>query len=105
VILVDANLLDRQLSGFADVGLPSLLAFLRLLTNPRIFKRPEPTADAGRQVREWLACENTWIPQSTERDVEIVSEILALPGIRGNLIPDAISPPWRSSKGLLSAPY
>ncbi len=83
--------LDRQLSGFADVGLPwpSLLAFLRLVTNPRVFERPEPIADAWRQVREWLACESAWIPQPTQRHVEIVSELLALPGIHGNLIPDA----------------
>ena len=83
--------LDRQLSGFADVGLPwpSLLAFLRLVTNPRVFERPEPMADAWRQVREWLACESAWIPQPTQRHVEIVSELLALPGIHGNLIPDA----------------
>jgi toxin-antitoxin system PIN domain toxin len=109
VILLDANVLiyahvstfnqhraardwlDRQLIGFADVGLPwpSLLAFLRLVTNPRVFERPEPVGDAWRQVREWLACENAWIPQPTERHVEIMSKLLALPGIQGNLIPDA----------------
>jgi toxin-antitoxin system PIN domain toxin len=108
VILVDANLLiyahvstftqhreardwlDRQLSEFAGVGLPwpSLLAFLRLVTNPRVFERPDPIADAWRQVRSWLACENAWIPHPTDRHVEIVSELLALPGLRSNLIPD-----------------
>jgi toxin-antitoxin system PIN domain toxin len=108
VILVDANLLiyahvstfkqhrqardwlDRQLSEFAGVALPwpSLLAFLRLVTNPRVFERPEPIADAWHQVRNWLARENAWIPQPTERHVEIVSELMALPGIRSNLIPD-----------------
>jgi toxin-antitoxin system PIN domain toxin len=108
VILVDANLLiyahvstfkqhreardwlDRRLSEFAGVGLPwpSLLAFLRLVTNPRVFERPEPIADAWHQVRGWLARENAWIPQPTERHVEIVSELMALPGIRSNLIPD-----------------
>jgi toxin-antitoxin system PIN domain toxin len=109
VILLDANVLiyahvgtfrqhseardwlDRQLSGFANVGLPwpSLLAFLRLVTNPRVFERPEPVADAWRQVRSWLACESAWIPQPTDRHVDVVSELLALPGIQGNLIPDA----------------
>jgi toxin-antitoxin system PIN domain toxin len=108
VILVDANVLiyahvstskqhrqardwlDRQLSGFASVGLPwpSLLAFLRLVTNPRVFERPEPMADAWRQVCNWLACESAWIPQPTERHAEIMSDLLALPGIRSNLIPD-----------------
>jgi len=108
VILIDANLLvyarvsgfkqhreardwlDRQLGGFAGVGLPwpSLLAFLRLVTNPRVFEHPEPIADAWRQVRDWLACESAWIPQPTERHAEIVGQLLALPGIHGNLVPD-----------------
>jgi predicted nucleic acid-binding protein len=62
VILVDANILtyshvesfaqhqaarawlDQQLNGTTRVGLPcvSLVAFLRLVTNPRVFERPEP---------------------------------------------------------------
>ena len=61
MILVDANLLvyahvsslpqhaaareglDAQLNGTTQVGLPwaSLLSFVRLVTNPRIFERPQ----------------------------------------------------------------
>ena len=87
MILVDANILiyshvesfaqhksardwlDQQLNGSTRVGLPwvSLLAFLRLVTNPRVFERPEPMLDAWRQVRAWLTCEPAWIPQPTER--------------------------------------
>jgi uncharacterized protein len=86
VILVDANILiyahvssfaqhsiargwlDQQLNGSGPVGLPwaSTLAFLRLVTNPRVFERPEPIGDAWQQVHAWLACETTWIPQPTE---------------------------------------
>ena len=35
--------LDQQLNASAPVGLPwiSLLAFLRLVTNPRVFEKPE----------------------------------------------------------------
>ena len=64
MILVDTNLLvyahvssfaqhrqahdwlDAQLSGGTPVGLPwpSLLGFLRIVTNPRVFQRPEPIA-------------------------------------------------------------
>jgi uncharacterized protein len=109
VILVDVNLLiyarsstfsqhraardwlDRQLSGFTDVGLPwaTLLAFLRLLTSPRIFQHPEPMADVWGQVSEWLACERAWIPQPTDRHAVIMAELLALPGVHGKLVPDA----------------
>jgi len=109
VILIDANILvyshvetfaqhkpahdwlDRQLNGSTRVGLPwfSLLTFLRLVTNPRVFERPEPTVEACRQVRAWLACEAAWIPQPTERHADFMDELLALPGVHANLVPDA----------------
>ncbi len=83
--------LDDQLNGVAPVGLPwpSLLAFLRLVTNPRVFERPEPIASAWGQVLAWLRCETAWIPQAGERHAELLSELLALPGIQANLVPDA----------------
>jgi toxin-antitoxin system PIN domain toxin len=109
VILVDANILiyahvssfsqhdaardwlDQQLNGSTRVGLPwgSILAFLRLVTNPRVFEHAEPIEDAWRQVREWLAFEVVWIPQPTERHAELFGQLLTLPGIHGNLLPDA----------------
>jgi uncharacterized protein len=75
MILIDANLLvyayvesqpqhrsivrwlEDCLNGTTIVGLPwqSLLAFLRLVTNPRIFGRPA-TIDAGwAQIELWLS--------------------------------------------------
>jgi toxin-antitoxin system PIN domain toxin len=109
VILVDANILiyahvssfsqhklardwlDQQLNALAPVGLPwtSLTAFLRLVTNPRVFEHAEPIADAWQIVRMWLAAETAWIPQPTERHADLLGEFLALPGIHGNLMPDA----------------
>lgn len=83
--------LDQQLSGSTRVGLPwtSLLAFQRLVTNPRVFERPELISDAWRQVRHWLACESVWIPHPTERHADLLGELLALPGLHANLVPDA----------------
>ncbi len=109
MILVDANLLiyayfstspqhqharawlDEQLNGFAAVGLPwpSLLAFVRLVTNPRIFKQATSATDAWRQVLDWLACEPAWIPQPTERHAELLGSLVSLPGMNANLIMDA----------------
>jgi toxin-antitoxin system PIN domain toxin len=109
VILVDANVLiyasvdsfpqherarnwlDERLNGVAPVGLPwpSLLAFLRVTTNPRVFGRPTPVSAAWRQVLAWLGCEPAWIPQPTERHREILSELLAAPGVQANLVQDA----------------
>lgn len=109
MILVDANVLvyahvssfpqhdrardwlDQQLNGAAPVGLPwaSLLAFLRLVTNPRVFERPEPITDAWRQVLAWLDCETVWIPQPAERHAGLLGQLLAMPGVQANLVPDA----------------
>lgn len=109
MILVDANLLvyahavsmpqhraargwlDSRLNGSAPVGLPwpSLLAFVRLVTNPRVFDRPEPVADAWRQVEAWLDCPVSWIPTPTDRHRQVLSTLLTKGEWRGNLIPDA----------------
>lgn len=92
MILIDANILiyahvssfpqhdvardwlDRQLNGLARVGLPwpSLPAFLRLVTNPRVFEHAEPIDDAWDQVLAWLACDPTWVPKPTERHAELL---------------------------------
>ena len=109
MILIDANILiyahvssfpqhgaardwlDSQLNGFPRVGLPwaSLLAFVRLVTNPRVFQRAEPIGEAWSQVLAWLACDTTWVPEPTERHAELLSGFLALPGVHANLVPDA----------------
>jgi len=109
LILIDANILiyasigdflqhraardwlDRQLNGQARAGLPwpSLLAFLRVVTNRRALVRPLGTEDAWGQVTEWLGCLPVWVPQPTERHAETLAQLLALPGVRANLVPDA----------------
>lgn len=109
MILVDANLLiyahvssfpqhmrardwlDSQLSGRARVGLswPSLLGCLRIVTNPRVFQRPEPIGDAWHQVGAWLEAEVAWIPQPTERHREVLGALLTVAGLQANFVSDA----------------
>ncbi len=83
--------LDGQLNGPNPVGLPwpSVLAFLRLVTNPRVFEHPETAADAWAQIIAWLGCEPAWVPLPTERHAELLGQLMALPGIHANLVPDA----------------
>ena len=83
--------LDARLSGAARVGLPwpSLLGFLRLVTNRRFLARPLSTEEAWGQVAAWLGCDVVWVPQPTERHAEVLGQLLALPGIRAGLVPDA----------------
>ena len=108
MILVDVNLLlyahvasfqqhtaarewlNSQIRDQIRVGLPwtSLLAFLRLATNPRVFSQPEPIERAWAQVEKWLSWPSTWIPQPGQDHQRILAGLLA-PGVTGNLIPDA----------------
>ncbi len=95
MILVDANLLiyasapesarheearawlDERLNGASRVGLPwpSLLAFMRIVANPRLFEGAS-LAHARSQVRSWLELPNTWIPAPTEEHARILGELL-----------------------------
>jgi hypothetical protein len=108
LILVDANLLvyattsgfsqhdrarswlDARLNGPGRIGLPwpSLLAFVRLVSNPRVFERPRPIPDAWNQVEAWLRCEPAWIPSPSDRHREILRGLIgAVP--RSDLVSDA----------------
>ncbi len=109
MILVDANLLvyahvetfpqhpraaawlDSRLNQTAPVGLPwpSLLAFMRIVTNQRIFARPEPIGAVLQLLHEWLSCPPAWIPLPTHRHADILGPLLAEHAVRPNLIPDA----------------
>ena len=112
MILVDANLLvyarvstlpqhaeasawlDQRPNGVTAVGLPwsSLLAFVRLFTNPRIFERPDTMTGAWRQVEQWLDCRPVWIPQPAERHRALLGSLLPESG--------AFATRWERSKAL-----
>jgi uncharacterized protein len=109
VILVDANLLvyaanrgapehprarawlDDRLSGTARVGLPwpSLLAFVRLTTNPIVVREPTSPARAWRQVDEWLACGPAWMPLPGTDHLAVLRRLFESPGMTSRLVPDA----------------
>lgn len=109
MILVDANILvyahvrsfpqhararawlDAQLSLGTPVGLPwpSLLAFLRLVTNPRVFQHPESMVAAWQQVGAWLGAEAAWVPHATDRHGDVLGQLLDAAGVHANLVPDA----------------
>jgi len=109
VILLDANLLvyannrsfsqherartwlDARLNGGAPVGLPwpSLLAFVRLMSNPRVLERPRSVPDAWGQAEAWLECPAAWIPLPIDRHREVLGELLRGTGTEANLVSDA----------------
>jgi len=109
LILIDANLLiyasapslpqhgaalkwlDARLNGAEPVGLPwaSTLAFLRVMTNPRIFRPASSVPAAWSRVEAWLDAYNVWIPEPTERHRLVLRDLLRDGGVTGQLIPDA----------------
>jgi uncharacterized protein len=109
VILVDANLLlyaanraapeherarawlDDRLNGTVPLGLPwpSLLAFVRLATNPLVVRHPVAAAHAWRQVDEWLECEPAWTPLPGDGHRRIIGGFLKAQWMTSRLVPDA----------------
>ncbi len=85
------NWLDERLNDTTRIGLPwsSLLAFVRLVSNPRIFEHPESVTNAWSQVEEWLDCRAAWIPQPTAKHREILGALMNDSVSRANLVPDA----------------
>ncbi len=82
--------LDERLAGVPRVGFPwpSTIAFIRLVSNPRLFERPVAVADAWGQVRLWLSAPSAWVPVPTERHAEVLEALM--PEVnRSELVPDA----------------
>lgn len=83
--------LEEALNGHGRVGLPwpSLTAFLRISTHPRISAEPLSRPDAWGFVEDWLAAGPAWIPVPTDRHAEVLGRLLADGDLRGNLVADA----------------
>ena len=82
--------LDEQLNEQPRVGLPwpSLLAFMRITTNGRVFERPLSIEKAWAQVEAWLGAPASWIPTPGTQHAAIFASLV--PQIsRPNLVPDA----------------
>lgn len=108
MILIDANLLlysrdssssrhqaarewlTEAINGPARVGFPwpSLIAFLRISTHPRVFERPLAPETASEQLRAWLAAPACWSPLPTERHADLVAGLITSHELRGTLISD-----------------
>jgi toxin-antitoxin system PIN domain toxin len=108
-ILVDANLVlwahHRQmpeherarawwaqtLTGTPLVGIPwpTILAFVRLSTHPRVLERPIDIRAAWDVVGGWLRQPNVRCPTATERHVSLLGALLLDARATGNHVPDA----------------
>jgi uncharacterized protein len=83
--------LEQQLSGVETIGFAwsTLLAFVRLTTNPRVFADPFRADEALDVVDSWLDQPNATILHPTARHARLLRELLAPLGTAGNLVGDA----------------
>jgi len=82
--------LDGRLNEAAMLGIPwaGILAFLRIVTNPRVFERPDTLGSGWGPVEAWLDCSNVWIPQPTDNHRAASARLLGHASGGANLIPD-----------------
>lgn len=108
MILIDANILvyatneadpqhkaahewlDNRFAAGYRVGLPwpTLLAFLRVMSNPAIFGVNATLAMPWSQIEHWLSNGNVWIPAPTERHQAILGQLLQTPGLTSRYVSD-----------------
>jgi toxin-antitoxin system PIN domain toxin len=71
--------LEDVLAGAPKVGFPwpTLLAFVRLMGNPRVVLRPAPLSRSWARVQQWMALPQAWIPLPTDRHLEVIDGLLA----------------------------
>ena len=83
--------LEEQLSGPETIAFAwaVLLAFVRLVTNPRIFAAPLTAEDALELVDDWLEQPSATVVHPTDRHAKLLRELLRALGTAGNLTSDA----------------
>ncbi|MEP6561398.1 MAG: TA system VapC family ribonuclease toxin, partial [Nakamurella sp.] len=83
--------LTGALAGNEAVGFPwvSLLAFIRISTNPRVFSSPLPIGTAFNLVESWLGAPPATILAPTARHQAVLRDLLEQSGSAGNLTTDA----------------
>ena len=82
---------DEALSSAEIVGLcfPTLLGFVRITTNRRVFDSPLGIGDALDRIESWLDQPNTELLSPTPRHWAILSELLRAAATGANLTTDA----------------
>ncbi len=83
--------LEEALGGDEAVGFPliSLLAFVRVCTNPNLFEDPLTVAEAVGIVPSWLAQPSAGVTEPTDRHWDVLESICAAGQARGPLIMNA----------------
>lgn len=83
--------LTDALNGPVLLGLPwpSILAFIRISTHPRLTRHPLSGDAAWTIVDAWLSAPAAWVPQPTAQHASVLGKLIRTHGLTGNLVPDA----------------
>lgn len=84
--------LEEKLNGRPRVGLSwvTILAFVRLASNPMVTRGAVTPAEAWRRVsEEWLVRPNVWIPEPGSGHAAILGRLLAHPAMTSRKVTDA----------------
>jgi toxin-antitoxin system PIN domain toxin len=82
---------EREFSGGAAVCLAwaTIVAFLRISTNPRVFERPLTIAEAEGVVSSWLAVPSVAPLEPGDRYWDVLRDLLHRAQVIGPLVSDA----------------
>jgi uncharacterized protein len=83
--------LEQQVNGQEGIGLSTLAlsGFIRVVTNPRVFRTPTPIEQALDIAERLRVHPNCVTIRPGARNWDIFSHLCRTSGARGNLIPDA----------------
>jgi toxin-antitoxin system PIN domain toxin len=86
-----ADWLGGLLAGQEPYGISDLVlsGFLRIVTNPKVFKQPTPI-EAGLAFAQLLRTQPNCVPiEPGQRHWDIFTGLCRTAGVKGNLVPDA----------------
>lgn len=94
---------ENQLNGSQMIGLSwvTLLGFIRLLTNPRIFQNPYSPPEVLAIIKTWLEQPHVNIIHPSEQHFTLLAGLIEQIGAAGNLTTDAHLAALAIERGLI----
>lgn len=94
---------ENQLNGSQMIGLSwvTLLGFIRLLTNPRIYQNPFSATEVLAIVKTWLEQPHVKIMHPSEQHFTLLANLIEQIGAAGNLTTDAHLAALAIERGLI----
>lgn len=100
---VAKNWWEEQLNGSRMIGLTwaTLLGFVRLLTNPRIYHNPYSPPEVITIVKTWLEQPHVKIIHPSDQHFALLANLIQKVGVAGNLTTDAHLAALAIERGLI----